>query len=206
MLTLIYPHLIYGNIVWANDCQSRLDKVLKIQKKVLRIITLSPYTASSKLLFQNLKILNIHEINNMQIILFMFNCKSNKLPDHYSELFVMNNKVHKYDTRQRNNIPRKTCCPHLIKELLKWPHGVCKAIHGYKVPRGIAELLHERSTNYNLRGQHILPFSRQPVVFKQESDVNNTCLPEQSSMPTPPPEQPIPLPLILSNTDFPRSH
>ena len=32
-----------------------------------------------------------------------------------------------------------------------------KAIHGYKVPRGILELLHERSTNYNLRAKHILP-------------------------------------------------
>jgi len=34
--------------------------------------------------------------------------------------------------------------------------GVYKAIHGYKVPRGIGELLHERSTNYNLRGKHFL--------------------------------------------------
>ena len=34
--------------------------------------------------------------------------------------------------------------------------GVYKAIHGYKVPRGIGELLHERSTNNNLTGKHIL--------------------------------------------------
>ena len=34
--------------------------------------------------------------------------------------------------------------------------GVYKAIHGYKVPRGTGELLHERSTNYNLRGKLIL--------------------------------------------------
>ena len=34
--------------------------------------------------------------------------------------------------------------------------GVYKAIRGYQVPRGIGELLHERSTNYNLRGKHIL--------------------------------------------------
>ena len=34
--------------------------------------------------------------------------------------------------------------------------GVYKAIHGYKVPRGIGQLLHERSANYNLRGKHIL--------------------------------------------------
>ena len=34
--------------------------------------------------------------------------------------------------------------------------GVYKAVHGYKVPSGMGELLHERSTNYNLRGKHIL--------------------------------------------------
>ena len=39
-----------------------------------------------------------------------------------------------------------------------------------------------------------------PVAFKQEP-VNNSFLP--SAMTTPPPEQPIPQPLIVSNTDFP---
>ena len=35
--------------------------------------------------------------------------------------------------------------------------SVYKAMHGYKVPRGIGELLHKRSTNYNNLGRkHIL--------------------------------------------------
>ena len=38
--------------------------------------------------------------------------------------------------------------------------GVYKAIHGYKVPSGMGELLHERSTNYNLRGKHILVLAK----------------------------------------------
>ena len=42
------------------------------------------------------------------------------------------------------------------KRIVKMATGVYKAIPGYKVPRGIGELLHERSTNYNLRGKHIL--------------------------------------------------
>ena len=39
-------------------------------------------------------------------------------------------------------------------------NGVYKAIHEYKVPRGIGELLYERSTNYDLRGKHILELPR----------------------------------------------
>ena len=44
----------------------------------------------------------------------------------------------------------------LNQRIVKMATGVYKAIHGYKVPRGIGELLHERSTNYNLRGKHVL--------------------------------------------------
>ena len=42
------------------------------------------------------------------------------------------------------------------QRICKIASGVYKATHGYKVPRGIGELLHGRSTNYNLRGKHIL--------------------------------------------------
>ena len=44
----------------------------------------------------------------------------------------------------------------LNQRIAKMATSVYKAIHGYKLPRGIGELLHERSTNYNLRGKHIL--------------------------------------------------
>ena len=44
----------------------------------------------------------------------------------------------------------------LNQRIVKMATSVYKAIHGYKVPRGIGELLHERSTNNNLRGKHIL--------------------------------------------------
>ena len=44
----------------------------------------------------------------------------------------------------------------LNQRIVKMATCVYKAIRGYKVPRGIGELLHERSTNYNLRGKHIL--------------------------------------------------
>ena len=48
-------------------------------------------------------------------------------------------------------------------------NGVYKAIHEYKVPRGIGELLYERSTNYELRGKHILEL---PRVNKPTMDLN----------------------------------
>ena len=39
--SLIHPDLIYGNIVWGNNYVTRLDGLIKIQKKVVRVITFS---------------------------------------------------------------------------------------------------------------------------------------------------------------------
>ena len=44
----------------------------------------------------------------------------------------------------------------LNQRIVKMATGVYKAIHGNKVPKRIGELLHERSSNYNLGGKHIL--------------------------------------------------
>ena len=61
--SLIYPHLHYGNIVWANTYPTRLEKLFKLQKKISRIITFSSYTAPSLPLFNKLDIWNIHYLS-----------------------------------------------------------------------------------------------------------------------------------------------
>ena len=68
---MIYPHLIYGNIVWGNNCKTRIDSLIKIEKKVVRVITFSSYTESSKPLFQELEILNVNQLTNKQTISFL---------------------------------------------------------------------------------------------------------------------------------------
>ena len=58
----------------------------------------------------------------------------------------------------------------LNQRIVKMATGVYKAIHGYKVPRGIGELLLERSINYNLRGKHILKL---PIVNTTTYDLKS---------------------------------
>ena len=59
--SLIYPHLIYGNVDRGNNYKTRIDSLIKIEKKVVRVITFSSYTESSKPLFQNLEIVNVNQ-------------------------------------------------------------------------------------------------------------------------------------------------
>ena len=61
--------------------------------------------------------------------------------------FVTHDKLTTYETllKQLNVLSS------LNERIVKMATRVYKAIHGYKVPRGLGELLHKRSTNYNLR-------------------------------------------------------
>ena len=100
---LIYPYLYYGNIVWSNNYSSRLVKLHKIHKKAVCVITFSSYTAQSKPLFQELKFLNIYQINNLQIILFMLKLINNELPNCFDEFYTLNKHLHTHNTRQAKN-------------------------------------------------------------------------------------------------------
>jgi hypothetical protein len=36
---LVYPYLTYGNLVWGNTYPTRLQKLLNVQKKIVRLIS-----------------------------------------------------------------------------------------------------------------------------------------------------------------------
>ena len=61
---LVYPYLTYGNLVWGNTYPTRLQNLLKIQKKIVWLMCFKSYTDHSEPLFFNLKILNIYKIND----------------------------------------------------------------------------------------------------------------------------------------------
>ena len=55
------------NVVWGNTYKTKLIPILNIQKKILRLLTFSPYREHSKPLFDKYKILNIYQINDFLI-------------------------------------------------------------------------------------------------------------------------------------------
>ena len=97
--SLIYPYYYYGNIVWANTYPTRLEKLFKLQKKILRIITFSSYTAPSLPLFKKLHLLNIYQINDLLVASFSFSLNHNILPPYFDDFCIENFKVHSYNTR-----------------------------------------------------------------------------------------------------------
>ena len=102
--SLIYPYLHYGNIVWANNFPTRLENLFKLQKKILRIITFSPYNTPSLPLFNKLEILNIHQINDLLISSFSYNLVNNALPPYFKNFCIINAELHNYHTRSSRKL------------------------------------------------------------------------------------------------------
>lgn len=87
-----YQHLDY-------TYPTRLEKLFKLQKKILRIITFLSYTAPSLPLFKKLHLLNMYQINDLLIASFSFSLNNNVLPPYFDDVCIENFKVHSYNTR-----------------------------------------------------------------------------------------------------------
>jgi hypothetical protein len=90
-------------LTWGNTYPTRLQKLLNVQKKFIRLITFKSYLEHTEPLFHKLKILNIFKINNYLSCLFMYRIKYfQNLPEFFNNYFTRNNEIHRYNTRNAN--------------------------------------------------------------------------------------------------------
>lgn len=99
---MIYPYLIYGNIVWANTYPSNLHKLYLLQKCFVRLATLSNTTDPSAPLFKKLNILPMYNINIHQVCVLYINTCFHPVLYHLllKKNFMLNSQFHSYTTRQ----------------------------------------------------------------------------------------------------------
>ena len=82
--SLIYPHLIYTIEAWANACPTFMNKILTLQKRVVRAILHKDYSfPPSNPMFIELRILKIHNILKNKLLTFVFKSINNLLPTTY---------------------------------------------------------------------------------------------------------------------------
>jgi hypothetical protein len=104
--TLVLPYINYGNVVWASTYHSKLNKVFKLQKRMVRIIANVGYLSHTQPLFSKYDILSIFELNKLQTGLLMFKCMKMKslLPQTFQNYFTLNSDIHHYNTRSATEI------------------------------------------------------------------------------------------------------
>ena len=100
--SFIHCYINYGNIVWASSPQSKLQKIYRKQKQMIRLISGENRYTHSRPLMKSLKLLNIYQINMLQHLIFMFEVKHTLIPNIFQDKFQT--IYHKYPTcYSRNN-------------------------------------------------------------------------------------------------------
>ena len=98
----IYPYMIYCIEAWGNASNCHLDQLYIIQKKVIRLISFTNYDIPSAVTFKNLEILPLNKLVYNRIGIMMYKYSNNLQPPAINDLYVSNNDVHKYSTRQKH--------------------------------------------------------------------------------------------------------
>ena len=100
----IFLYLIYCVDVWGNALSTHTQPLIKLQNKIIRIITYSHFLASSEKLYNKTGILPLVTLVNYRIGLLMFKIEKHTVPIPISRLFKLNNDVLNYNTRQAHHI------------------------------------------------------------------------------------------------------
>ena len=98
----IYPYLTYCIEVWGCASKCQLNALLLLQKKIIRIMTFSPYLAHTDPIYKDLAILPFDKIFIDRIGITMFKVEYELLPKSVIQMFSKNRDVHSHDTRKKN--------------------------------------------------------------------------------------------------------
>ena len=103
---LILPYFSYCNLVRANSCKYKIQKLTLLQKKIIRIISGMHYRFHTGPVFKQIIFLRFSDINLHQQDIFMYKSMNNIFPSQLSDFinFQCNSETHTYNTRSAANI------------------------------------------------------------------------------------------------------
>ena len=97
--SFIYPYISYCIHVWGSTYKSYINKILLLQKRVIRLIAGVNRRTHCKPFFDSLCILPVDQVYSYNVSLFMYKYHHGKLSQIFN-IFEKNSSVHNYDTRQ----------------------------------------------------------------------------------------------------------
>ena len=96
----IRHHIVIGITNWGFEW----DRISKLQKRALRIMTNSRYNAHTEPLLKQLHLLNVKDIFDVQCMKFWYKFVNKKLPNYFRDMFKYNHEVHNIRTRSHDRL------------------------------------------------------------------------------------------------------
>ena len=136
---------MYHTLIIASwFCGFQTNRIIKLQKKALRIITLSNYNSHTEPLHKKLSMLKVDDILKLQQLTF-YKYSHNSLPVYLQNWrIIFNYDIHNYDTRIKNEI-----CTYKTK------HEFAKKCLRHNLPfllNNIPTIVKEKLNTHSLQG------------------------------------------------------
>lgn len=102
----VHSHILYGIELYANTFPTYIDKLVKLNNRILRILLHQSRFCSVRDLYTSFNTLSVPDLHKYQILLLVHNTlfHSNLLPDVFANYFTLNSSVHVYLTRSHSDI------------------------------------------------------------------------------------------------------
>ena len=139
----ILSYINYCNIVWGNCNKSKINLILLLQKRAIRICTQSAYLAHTTPIFKRLKVLKIDDIHTYLTAIFMYKYTTNLLPSSFVNFFSYNANIHSYPTRHSRDF-------HLNNPKTLLAHKSIRH-HGPDIWNSLPETLKSRTSLYSFK-------------------------------------------------------
>ena len=124
LITLYYsfvnPYLTYCNHIWGATYVSNLMKLIKLQNRIVRVISNAKYRESAHPLYKILGIMKFVDINKYLIARFMFRYCNNELPVLFNSYFEYNCDYHNCNTRSAEHFHTSQIKTDLAKTGIKY--------------------------------------------------------------------------------------
>ena len=97
-MTLIGSHT--GSQIWTSKLISVTNKISRLQKSAMRIMTFSEFRSHSEPLFKKLGILKFSDSISVNNCSFVYDFFNNNLPRSFTNTFLRTDDLYQYSTRQ----------------------------------------------------------------------------------------------------------
>ena len=82
--------------VWGSTHKTKLNNVIMLQKKIMRITSKASYDVHTNILFKEQHNLKFNDIYLSQAAKFMFLFKKGLLPNTFRDMFALTNRINPY--------------------------------------------------------------------------------------------------------------
>ncbi len=108
--SFVYPHLLFGIEVYVADCDNVLDRLQKLNNRILPILLREKRDSHVSDLYVKYHVLPISSLYRMKLLQIAHKCLHHRIimPSIYHDIFLFNNNIHHHDTRISGSLHR-TC-------------------------------------------------------------------------------------------------